>query len=44
MTFLFKMSFLLHLFLKDKEYPVKAMMISNLHAELESVKNSNQVR
>lgn len=27
---------------KDKEYPVKAMMISNLHAELESVKNSNQ--
>lgn len=27
---------------KDKEYPVKAMMIANLHTELESVKNQNQ--
>ncbi|XP_005102637.1 uncharacterized protein C20orf96 [Aplysia californica] len=27
---------------KDKEYPVKAMMIANLHTEIESVKNSNQ--
>ncbi|XP_076449930.1 uncharacterized protein C20orf96-like [Babylonia areolata] len=27
---------------KDKEYPVKAMMITNLMKEIESVKNSNQ--
>ncbi|KAK7114879.1 uncharacterized protein C20orf96-like [Littorina saxatilis] len=27
---------------KDKEYPVKAMMITNLMKELENVKNSNQ--
>jgi len=27
---------------KDKEYPVKAMMIANLQNELEGVKNSNQ--
>lgn len=27
---------------KDKEYPVKAMMIANLMKEIESVKNSNQ--
>ena len=29
---------------QDKEYPVKAMMITNLMKEIENVKNSNQVR